>query len=81
MIGSLFIVAGVMFFTASEAFDWPGLSTVPAIFLGGIGLSFLGAARRRRQQAELPPQRRMDGSYEDAPREQAERNEDGRETR
>ncbi|PWD50792.1 hypothetical protein C8046_09175 [Serinibacter arcticus] len=64
------IVCGLVYTGVWVALHWPSLALLPAFALVVPGAAILGSQSRHRQDAELPPQRRMDGSYEDTPREQ-----------
>lgn len=66
VVGWALIAVGVGYFILNQALDWPLLAAGPAVFLLGIGGSFLAAPWRRRQAANEPPQRRMDGTYDGA---------------
>lgn len=67
------IVCGLLYLVLYFALDWRSLAFVPAFaamapayVLVVTGAAILGAESRRRQDAELPRQRRLDGTYEDA---------------
>ena len=66
VVGWVLIAVGVGYFILNEALDWPLLAAGPAVFVVGIGGSFLAAPWRRRQAANEPPQRRTDGTYDGA---------------
>lgn len=66
------IVCGLLYLVLYFALGWQSLGILPAFaamapayVLVVTGAAILGAESRRRQDAELPRQRRLDGTYED----------------